>query len=196
MRRKSLGWSWAAALLALFVSSCSTFYEARFVPAPLEVRVEHADTPGLTARVLATVRGVRRADSEHPAAQFEVALRFENVGREPFEIDAGSFELVTADLRVLGPGKLDASALASLAPGASQPLEVVFPLPAGVGYRDLDLSGVVVRWALRSRDTRVVASASFERRASPNDSVYFYGGPVWYRPGWRSYSHVGAFCAY
>ena len=73
-------------LAGLFLSSCSTFYDARFAPAPLEVRLEDSAT-GLNGRVLATVAGVRRP-SEGAPAQVEVGLRLENLGNVPLQLDA------------------------------------------------------------------------------------------------------------
>lgn len=184
-----------ASLFALLLSSCATHYDARFEPAPLEVKIESEQAPGLLARALATVRGVRRPSAEFPAAQVEVALRLENVGPSPFSLVAGSFELITADLQALGPGQVKGAVDASLAPGASEHLELAFPLPAGSRYRDFDFSGLIIRWSLRSGDVTVVASAKFERRTIQH-VPYYYGG-FWGGPGiWRGSPRVGAFCAY
>lgn len=184
-----------AGACALTLSSCATYYDARFEPAPLEVKIESEQTPGLLARALATVRGVRRPSSENPAAQVEVALRLENVGAAPFAVVPESFELVTADLQVLGPGQTSGAVDAPLAPGAAEQFELVFPLPAERSYRDFDFSGLIVRWSLRVGDATVTTSAKFERRAMQN-VPYYYGG-YWAGPGfWRFYPRVGAFCAY
>lgn len=187
----------AGALAAACLASCATYYEARFEPAPAEARIEAEEAPGVLGRALATVRGIRRPDSEHATARAEVALRVENVGREPLQVAPESFELVTADLQVFGAGIVRPSPVDALAPGDVRSLEVEFPFPAGVGYHDVDLSGLVLRWALNSGERRLVVSTRFERRRY-DASPYFYG-PVIFGGGpfWRSYyPRVGAFCPY
>lgn len=182
-------------MCALLLSSCATYYDARFEPAPLEVKIESEQAPGLLARALATVRGVRRPSSENPTAQVEVAVRLENVGSSPFAIVPESFELVTADLQALAPGRASGALDTPLAPGASEQFELVFPLPAERRYRDFDFSGLIVRWSLRAGEITVTASAKFERRTL--QSVPYYYGSYWAGPGfWRFYPRVGAFCAY
>ncbi len=180
-------------LLAL--GSCATYYDARFAPAPLEVKVESADAPGVLARALATIRGVRRPTPESPSGQVELALRVENVGSRAFELDPQSFQLATADLQVLGPGQVRPLPEAPLEPGDAQHFEVVFPLAPAQRYRDFDFSGVIVRWSLRAEARTLTASAVFERRAQ-QAAPYYYGG-YWVGPGfWRFYPRVGGFCAY
>ncbi len=184
-----------ASLALLGLGSCATYYDARFEPAPLEVKIESSEAPGVLARALATVRGVRRPSSENPAAQVEVALRVENVGSQAFELDPGSFELATADLQVLGPGQVSPVPQAPIEPGGAQHVEVVFPLGPSQRYRDFDFSGLVVRWSLRAQSRTLTASAKFERR-SLQAAPYYYGS-YWVGPGfWRFYPRVGAFCAY
>ncbi len=185
------------AALSSLLTGCSTYYDARFEPSPLEMRIEDDRAPGVLARGLATVRGVRRPDDGKPA-QFDVLLRVENVGPKAFEVDLESFQLVTADLESLGPGlvKSSAGAAESLAAGDVRQFEVAFPLPAGRSYRDLDLTGLALRWALRAEGVRVIASGSFRRRIFQN-SPYFYGNVFWVGPGFGRYSsRVGTFCAY
>ncbi len=183
----------SASLLAL--GSCATHYDARFEPAPMEVKIESAEAPGVLARALATVRGVRRPTSEQSTAQVELALRIENVGSKPFALDPQSFELATADLQVLRPGLVSPQSDAPLEPGAAQHVEVVFPLAPKQRYRDLDFSGLVVSWSLKAGSQTLTASARFERR-SLQSAPYYYGN-YWVGPGfWRFYPRVGAFCAY
>jgi hypothetical protein len=191
----------AFALIGAVSASCSTYYEARFDPSPLEMRVEDPQAPGVLARGLASVRGVRRPSDGQPA-QFDVLLRVENIGPQPFSLDLESFELVTADLASAGPGRVEVGATNTepsnepLAAGDVRQLEIAFPLPAGRSYGDLDLSGLSLRWALRSDGQRVIASGSFRRRVY-SSAPYYYGSVFWIGPGyWRSHSRVGAFCAY
>jgi hypothetical protein len=209
------------ATLGSLLTGCSTYYDARFEPSPLEMRIEDDRAPGVLARGLATVRGVRRPDDGKPA-QFDVLLRVENVGPKAFDVELESFQLVTANLESLGPGlvktqansgaslaansgaslaagsgaSLAAGSGASLAAGDVRQFEVAFPLPKGRSYRDLDLSGLALRWTLRAEEVRVIASGSFHRRLYPN-SPYFYGNVFWIGPGFGRYSsRVGTFCAY
>jgi hypothetical protein len=216
----------ALALAGAASTGCSTYYEARFDPSPLEMRVEDPQAPGVLARGLASVRGVRRPSDGQPA-QFDVLLRVENIGPQPFSLDLESFELVTADLATAGPGRVGSSRVEPgraesgrvesgrddagrtdsgatnteppnevLAAGDVRQLEIAFPLPAGRSYGDLDLSGLSLRWALRSNGQRVVASGSFRRRVY-SSAPYYYGSVFWIGPGyWRTHSRVGAFCAY
>ena len=193
MSRRSI---WAVLAATAVLSGCSSFYDARFAPAPAEVVVAHADAPDLSARVLATVRGVRRPTREQPRARFEVAMRVENTGRGPLELAPDGFELVTADLRVLAPGRTTPEPVGSIAPNEGMAFDVAFELPEGVGYSELDLRGVVLRWTLVGGGARLVSSVSFERRVLSHEPVYVYGGLYGYWPRWRPHSRVGTFCTY
>ncbi|MBL8803479.1 MAG: hypothetical protein JNN27_15875 [Planctomycetes bacterium] len=184
------------AVLASTFASCATYYEARFEPSPLEVKIEDTRVPGLLARGLASVRGIRKPTSEAPTPQFEVVLRIENVGQRPFTVDAGSFELVTANLKAF-EGRAEGGSDAPVEPGGVQQLTVLFPFPQDMRLRDADVSGLALRWELRSDAASVVASASFEQRLFRNEP-YFYG-PVWWsgpRNVWLGNPRIGAFCVY
>ncbi|MCY3000972.1 MAG: hypothetical protein NTV21_04135 [Planctomycetota bacterium] len=167
----------ASLLVGLFLSSCSTFYDARFAPAPLEVRLEDSAT-GLNGRVLATVVGVRRP-SEGAPAQVEVGLRLENLGNVPLQLDAGSLQVTTADLVTLPAGALSPEVPPQLAAGESGEVLVAFPLPAGRSYGGLDFNGLNLRFAVRCGGSSKIVGASFERRPDPWSYRY---GP--YYPGW------------
>lgn len=196
-----------ALLAGLFLSSCSTFYDARFAPAPLEVRLEDSAT-GLNGRVLATVAGVRRPKEGAPA-QVEVGLRLENLGTVPLQLDAGSLQVTTADLVTLPAGALTPEVPPQLAAGESGEVLVAFPLPAGRSYAGLDFAGVNLRFAVRCGGTSKIVGASFERRPDPwSYRPYGYGsyysgwgwgggwGLGWSRWGTRYGPHVGGFWAY
>lgn len=197
----------APLLSGLFLSSCSTFYDARFAPAPLEVRLEDSST-GLNGRVLATVAGVRRP-SEGAPAQVEVGLRIENLGSVPLQLDAGSLQVTTADLVTLPAGALTPEVPPQLAAGESGEVQVAFPLPAGRSYYGLDFAGLNLRFAVRCGNTTKIVGASFERRPDPwSYRPYGYGpyysgwgwgvgwGYGWSRWGTRGPSYVGGFWAY
>jgi hypothetical protein len=194
-----------ALLAGLLLASCSTFYDARFAPAPLEVRLEDSRT-GLNGRVLATVAGVRRP-SEGAPAQVEVGLRFENLGSVPLQLDAGSLQLTTADLVTLPAGALVPEVPPALAAGESNDVLVAFPLPSYRSYYGLDFAGLNLRFSVRCGDELKVVGASFERRPDPwSYRPYGYGpyysgwgvgwGYGWSRWGTRHPAYVGGFWAY
>lgn len=189
-------WLFAAALL----SSCTTFYDAQFSPTPLEVKLEDDKVEGLSGRALINVVGVRRPDSSADApAQVEVAVLLENLGSVPFQLDAGSLQVVTSDLVAMPAGRLKPEAPDALEPGAASVVTALFPLPSGVSYHALDFSGLNLRFALRYDGRRKVVGASFERRY-PRYGYYDGYGPYpywgWWGWGWGAPVPVGGFCAY
>lgn len=192
--------SFVLACIALFTSGCATWYDARFVPAPLEMRLSDSATPELEGRALISVVGVRRPDGQAGTpAQFELALRLENLGQLPFRIDTAAFELVTADLESLSGARLRPDPLPELAPGGSAQLELVFPLPEGRKIGEYDLSGLNLRWALLYGERRMVMGASFQRDL-PLRYHWGYYDPFYDACGWRTHVglgvHVGRFHAY
>lgn len=193
-----------ALFTGLFLSSCSSFYDARFAPAPLEVRLEDART-GLNGRVLATVAGVRRPSDGAPA-QVEVGLRLENLGPVPLQLDAGSLQVTTADLVTIPAGALSPEVPPEIASGEATDVLAVFPLPAGRSYAGLDFAGLNLRFAVRCGGDRKVVGASFERRSDAwSYRPYGYGpyysgwgwgaGWGWSRWGMRCPPYVGGFWA-
>lgn len=185
-----------AAALVSFLASCATWYDVRYAPAPLEIKVADAATPELSGRLLVSVFGVRRPAEGRPA-QFEFVLRLENLGHVPVGIDPASVELLTADLQSLGSGRFAPEPPAILAPGAAQNLELVFPLPEGRKFRDYDARGLNLRLALVFDGRRQVVGASFQRRF-PTYYGYDYHDDLFYHGGWYGYCHggVGRFGAY
>ncbi|NUQ50336.1 MAG: hypothetical protein HUU27_10530 [Phycisphaerae bacterium] len=192
-------------LASLALSSCSTFYDARFAPAPLEVRLEDSAT-GLNGRVLATVAGVRRP-SEGAPAQVEVGLRFENLGSVPLQLDAGSLQVTTADLVTLPAGALLPEVPPPVAAGESGEVFVAFPLPAQRSYYGLDFAGLNLRFSVRCGNDLKVVGVSFERRPDPWSYRPYAYGPYysgwgvgwslgWSRWGTRCPPYVGGFWAY
>ena len=120
------------AVFAALLASCSTFYDARFVPAPLEMALEDTATPELSGRALISVVGIRRADRHaRTPAQFEVILRLENQGSLPFSVDPTAFELVTADLQSFKGARVRPEPPPTVEQGGTAQLEVTFPLPEG-----------------------------------------------------------------
>lgn len=166
------------ALLSAGLAACSTFHDARFVPSPLEVKLEDSEVADFEGRALFTVRGVRRADRESARpAQVEVLMRFENSGAVPFALDAGSLQVSTGDLVTLPAGELVPQVPEPIAPGGTSEVAASFPLPAGKSFGDLDWSGLNLRLALRYAERRKVISANFERLLY---YPYGYGyGPYW-----------------
>jgi hypothetical protein len=186
-----------AALAAALSASCTTFYDLQYVPAPLEVRVEDAATPELSGRALITVLGLRRADrGEDRPAQYELAMRLENLGSLPFAVEPSSLELVAANLQPFGPPALSPSPPPPLDPGATQELRLAFPLPGGRELSDYDLNGLNLRWAVRFAERTMTIGASFQRVLPPR--VYAYDPYPYAPPYWRWHVGVGVgrFCRY
>jgi hypothetical protein len=170
------------ALLAACLASCSTFYDARFAPSPLEVKLADSEVSGLEGRVLITVSGVRRPDSETGRpAQVEVRMRLENVGSVPFSLDAGSLQLSTADLFTLPAGELVPQVPEAVEPGGASEVAVAFPIPPSKSFYSLDWRGLNLRLILRYAERRKLVSASFERLSY---YPYGYGYGPYYSMGW------------
>jgi len=159
------------------------------MPAPLEVKLEDSVEQDFSGRALVTIVGIRRASRrDRVPCQFEVSMRFENLGKVPFRVEPESLELVTADLESIGGARLAKDSVTEIEPGASTQLDVAFPLPAGRNLRDYDLSGLNLRWSLLFADRRQTVGASFQRYL-PARYYYDYYDPFWYPWGWHG--HVG-----
>jgi hypothetical protein len=170
------------ALLGACLASCSTFYDARFAPSPLEVKLGDSEVSGLEGRALISVLGVRRPDSETGRpAQVEVMMRFENEGSVPFSLDAGSLQLSTADLFTLSAGELVPQVPEPVEPGGAREVAVTFPIPPSKSFYSLDWRGLNLRLILRYAERRKLVSASFERLSY---YPYGYGYGPYYSMGW------------
>jgi hypothetical protein len=162
-----------ASIALLALASCSTYYDVRYVPAPLETRV--GDGGETVARSLVTVLGVRKADSSTgEPARVEMRMRVENLGTAPLAVEAESFELVAANLAAFEPGRLAPAPASELARNEVAEFDLWFAVPQGRAIEQFDLSGINLRWAVRFGNRRVYTGASFQR-VWPGP--YYYGYP-------------------
>ena len=175
------------ALTAL--ASCTTYYDVRFVPAPLETRIDDTGDANSIARVLVSITGVRKADdANHQPARVEMRMRIENLGTTPLEIEPDSFELVAANIVNFGRGEIAPLPQGPLATGASSEFDLRFPIAPGRTLEHYDFEGLNLRWAVRFGDRRVITGVSFQR--APQPYYYGYGGPGGY-PCWHAGVAVG-----
>lgn len=184
-----------AVLLATFCTGCATWYDVLYTPSPLEVKLADATTPDFSARALVSVLGVRRPAGGNPA-QFELALRVENLGTRPFSVEPESLQLLSADLQPVGaPTVLPEPPPLPVEAGQAVALQLAFPLPPGRTIDDFNLSGINLSFALHYAERRLVASASFQRQLVMPYGYYYYD-PFWPRWYCRGYAGVGHFHAY
>lgn len=119
-------------------------------------------SPPVTA--LATVIGVRRADSEHHTGPAVVVrLRFENNGPAEAEFDPSTLDLVTGMLRSFPPPVVSPPGVLRLSAGQRQEVTASFPFPPGTGPSQMDLSNLRLRWMVRVDNYPVPQTALFER---------------------------------
>jgi hypothetical protein len=154
-----------APLLALLAGCRSTWYDVRFVPAPLEVRVTAEGEPQAQARALLSVRGIRRAKDGQPA-KVEMKLRVENMGASDVQLDPASLELLAADLVPFGEPRVFPPP-EPIPPGSDAVYEIAFPVPGGRQVDDYDLRGLNLKWDLRFGDRAATTSVIFERFTTP-----------------------------
>jgi hypothetical protein len=159
----------AGLLLCALAGGCrSTYYDARFGPVTNEVRVATEDGQG-QARVLISVRGVRRAsDGEPPSA--ELRVRLENLGTRDFLLEQPSLELLCGDLLPFGPARVLSNAAPQVTPGTSGIYELRFPMPGGRSPDEVNFSGLNLRFTLDFAGERVTTGMQFER-------IWAYYGP-------------------
>jgi len=168
--------------LALLVplSACeSTWYAARFAPAPLEVELRADGEPSAQARALLTVAGIRRADEGLPA-QVVVRLRLDNLGESPLSLVPEGFDCVSGDLVSMGAPSLDQDPGQPLARGESRTWTISFPMPEGRTPEDLDWRGLNLKWTVAFGERRVTTGVTFERvwgdAYDPYWGAPYYGG--------------------
>lgn len=179
----------------LIATGCqSTWYNARFTPAPVEAQVIAAGEPLAQARVLATVLGIRRPDAEaSPQGSVEVRMMVENLGATAATLDPDWLQLVDAELHAFADPRVT-PAPGAIEPGASETYDVSFPL-GEVAYGDYALSGLNLRWRVVFDERSVTAGANFERyqRSAAYPGYYdpyfydpFFAGPRYrFGFGWR-----------
>jgi hypothetical protein len=160
----------ALALLLFGLSSCSTYYDHTFLPAPLEVQVGVEGDPASQARTLLRVVGIRKPSKQTGRpAQVEVRLRIENLGENPALLDVDSVSLVTADLRTIGVPEMS-PAPAPVPRGAFAVYDIVFRMPPGARPKDYDLAGLNIGYTIEFGEQRVTTGVTFERCALAVDA--------------------------
>lgn len=154
------------ALALLLTTGCSTYYDHRFTPAPVDVDLS-LDQAGVDARArgLVTVVGIRKPDDGRGAV-VEVRLRVENLGSQPVELVADSLALVSADLREMGRPAV-APEPAPIGQGEQGTYQVEFELPDGKTPRDYDLQGLNLKFEVDYGDQRVMHGITFDRFGEP-----------------------------
>lgn len=171
------------AVVALAAASCSTsrWYDARYQPAPLEVEVAATAVPGSQVRALVSVLGVARPDAKAGRKrQVEVRLRLENLGSVEAKVDADGFSLVSADLVSFEKALLAPNADRSVPAGETRTIDLAFAVPE----RELDWSGLNLRFTLSFADVRVTTGGTFSRAVYvPYEPVHWHVG-FGYAHGW------------
>ncbi|MBL8856970.1 MAG: hypothetical protein JNL28_00480 [Planctomycetes bacterium] len=150
----------ALALILTTACASSRYYDARYLPAPLEVRVAAQSVEGSQVRVLATVLGIARKDEKAGRPeQVEVRVRFENLGAVEALILEDGFSLLSADLTPFAAVALAPDADLRVPAGETRTLDIAF----GSSARELDWSGLNLRLAVSFQDVRVTAAGTFTR---------------------------------
>lgn len=172
----------------LLVGGCST-YDGTFLfqPTPAVALVTSpGQNPVASARLLASVVGVRRADTRAGMPEsIELRVRVENTGATPVSFDPTSMVLLTGTLEQLpapfivdGDGASVVAPTVVLPPGAWTLTTACFPLPDSA--RSLDLIHLDLQWSLDLDGAVVTGRAPFTRRV-----INYYFGPS-YTTWWWS----------
>lgn len=164
------------ALLALFVSSCasSRWYDARYLPAPLEVEVASQAVPGSQVRALVSVLGIAKPEAEAgKPKRAEVRLRFENLGTTEARVAEDGFALVSANLIAFGRAEIAPGTDLVVPAGSTRSLDVSFTAPE----KDADWSGLNLRFTLTFDGVRVATGGTFSRAVyAPVEPVHWHMG--------------------
>ena len=170
-------------LIALATASCTTsrWYDVRYQPAPLEAEVSAQAVPGSQVRALVSVLGVARADEkEGRPRQVEMRLRFENLGTVEAKVVEDGFSLVSADLVSFARAALAPNSDLTVPAGQTRTVDVAFAAPE----RDVDWSGLNLRFTLSFADVRVTTGGTFHHIVyAPYDPVQWHVG-VGYSTCW------------
>jgi hypothetical protein len=150
----------------------SRFYGARYHPAPNEVAVRADAVAGSQVRALVSVLGVARPDKDAGRPrQVEVRMRLENLGTVPASLIEKELSLLSADLVPFESARLEADAGLTVQPGGSLQVDMAFPAPD----REIDWSGLNLRFALMFENAPVFASTPFRR-----EEYESYPPPHWH----------------
>lgn len=167
---------WGAAALVVLASACqsSRYYDAHYLPAPLEVEVASQAVPGSQVRALVSVLGVAKADEQAGVSkQAEIRLRLENLGTVAARVAEDGFALVTADLQAFGAARIAPGVDLAVPAGGTRSVDVAFDAPGG----DVDWSGLNLRFTLAFEGVRVATGGTFTRAAyRPIEPVHWHMG--------------------
>ncbi len=165
--------------LASALAGCqSTWYSARFVPAPLEVQLQAPEGNPGQARALLTVRGIRRAVENQPD-QVELLFRIDNLGQVPVTVVSEGFDLVSADLVSFGVPRAEPPVGEAIPSGAQATYLLIFPVPPNRKTSDLDWRGLNFKWTVSFEGHTVATGVTFDRYWAAD---YGYYDPYWPYP--------------
>jgi hypothetical protein len=174
-----LGVAWAG--------GCSPYVDDYYyTPRPAMVQVQQATSQPSAppAAAMISVVGVRYADdSAHLPETVEINMRLDNTGTEQVNFDPRSLVLTNGQFIAFGQAVVDPPTPVSLAPNQSAILDVLFPFPQGLTYRNSDLESLQLRWQVQIGSTPVGQTADFRRTVTYYYSPYYYYPPPYYY-GW------------
>lgn len=155
------------AVLAL-TTGCSTYYDHRFAPAPVETDLYVDDEPDSRARGLLTVVGIRRP-ADGRGALVEARMRIENLGANPVALVPDTLSLVSADLQEMGRA-LVSPLPEPIAQGEHGTYLIDFELSEGRTPSDYDLQGLNLKFEVDFGGQRVLMGVTFDRTVLPYSS--------------------------
>jgi hypothetical protein len=170
-----LGLAWAG--------GCSPYVDDYYyTPHPAMVQVQATSQPSPSAppplAAMISVVGIRYADdSAHLPETVEINVRLDNTGTETVNFDPRSMALTNGQFVAFGQAIVDPPTPVTLAPNQSAILDVLFPFPPGLTYRNSDLESLQLRWQVQIGASPVGQQAEFRRTVS-----YYYYAPYYYYP--------------
>jgi len=169
--------AWGALALALL--GCRSLSSYHFGPSPQahELAIEGQVTPIVRAQISSL--GFREA-SEGGGIELSFRLRIENPATGGLALYRECFALVDGRLTPFDEPVFRVVPGDAIAPGSTIVVDVAFPLPHRQRPADIDLTGLVLTWGVRTAEQDYVTTASFEER------YYYY-------PCGCGYSHWGRY---
>jgi len=180
--------AWGAVALALV--GCRSLSSYHFGPSPQahELALEGQVTP--LARVQISALGFAEASSGG-AIELRFRLRIENPATAGLRLHRGCFSLVDGTLAPFGEPWFRSVPGDEIARGGTVLVDVAFPLPHRKQPADLDLTGLVLTWGVRTDEQEYVTTASFEERHYyyPCGCGYAHWGRYGYYHGGYGYTY-------
>lgn len=177
MAALAVAWTIGIAGLLLIGGGCAEppyYSEYTFNPQPAVVQVfQRGDTKAPVATVLASITGIRRAETDHNRPpSIDLRLRFENNGQVPINFDPASLDLVTGTLFPFSRPMINPPTPIDLAPGQRAEVMASFPFPPNTTPDRLNLNNLRLRWTVRVSNYPVPQTALFERVGSGYAPAY------------------------